>query len=147
MFTLYIFHVYLVLTSPDDFRVLLASIRDKGDCLCPHCLVRKDQISLLGTKADRQRRVQSAREDSERRQAKVSSARRFIYERGLNVNSTRVEAILKPTSLVPTVVRSLVMYLKVQLTVSPRTRSPPAYYHMVFNSTRCSWLICCTKLN
>ena len=45
-----------------------------------------------------------ARHDTVGRCEKVSSARRLIYEQQYVVNTPQVEALLKPESLVPTVV-------------------------------------------
>lgn len=50
-----------------------------------------------------QRRVLS-RHDNPQRRAKIMSARRLIYEDQLAVDTPRVEALLKPESLVPTIV-------------------------------------------
>ena len=45
-----------------------------------------------------------ARHDTVGRREKVTSARRLIYEQQYVVNTPQVEALLKPESLVPTVV-------------------------------------------
>jgi hypothetical protein len=47
-----------------------------------------------------------ARMDDSQRRSKVSAARKLIYEKNLQVNSTAVEKLLRETSLVPTVVRA-----------------------------------------
>lgn len=85
-------------------RVLVATIRDKGACPCPRCLVRTDEIAELGTPADRARRENTARKDDSERQAKVKRALSLIYEGGYVVNSERVDDELKSESLVPTAV-------------------------------------------
>ncbi|KIO07970.1 hypothetical protein M404DRAFT_134911, partial [Pisolithus tinctorius Marx 270] len=33
-------------------KVLLACLKFLGGCPCPRCLIKKDEISMLGTKAD-----------------------------------------------------------------------------------------------
>ncbi|CDO77698.1 hypothetical protein BN946_scf184969.g49 [Trametes cinnabarina] len=83
-------------------KVLLATIRDMGNCPCPRCLVPKDHICELGTSRDQVIRDRKARVDDDVRKAIVQQARDFIMKKGLGVNSTAVEAILKPQSLVPT---------------------------------------------
>ena len=88
-------------------RVLIATIRDKGACPCPRCLVRADQIPEVGTPADRTRREATARKDDSERQSKVARAASLIYDDGYVVNSERVEAELKNESLVPTFVGPL----------------------------------------
>lgn len=82
----------------------MATIRDKGACPCPRCLVRTDEIAELGTPADRARRENTARKDDSERQAKVKRALSLIYEGGYVVNSERVDDELKSESLVPTAV-------------------------------------------
>lgn len=95
----------LHLTSYMLYRVLIASLRDKGRCPCPRCLIEMDNIPALGTEADRRIRQDHARVDSHARQELVTRARDSIYNRGLVVNSKVVDDLLKPESLVPTKVR------------------------------------------
>ena len=47
-----------------------------------------------------------ARHDTSERREKIYSARRLIYEQHYVVDTPQVEAILKPESLVPTIVCS-----------------------------------------
>ncbi|KAJ3548000.1 hypothetical protein NMY22_g1435 [Coprinellus aureogranulatus] len=81
-------------------KVLLATIRDKGLCLCPRCLVSKDKVEFMGRVRDLQLRVSHAREYL---WDKVKKARDYIYKKGRGIKSTFVEAQLKETSSVPTV--------------------------------------------
>ncbi|KAJ3514958.1 hypothetical protein NMY22_g14576 [Coprinellus aureogranulatus] len=81
-------------------KVLLATIRDKGLCLCPRCLVPKDKVEYMGRVRDLQLRVTHAREYL---WDKVKKARDYIYKKGRGIKSTFVEAQLKETSSVPTV--------------------------------------------
>ncbi|KAI0038329.1 hypothetical protein FA95DRAFT_1232934 [Auriscalpium vulgare] len=83
-------------------KVLLATIRDKGRCPCPRCLMTFDDIPNLGTAADMQSRQTAKRYDDGLRREAVSAARDLIYNDGYVVNSTKVEELLKPQSLVPT---------------------------------------------
>ncbi|KAI9067490.1 hypothetical protein FKP32DRAFT_1673036 [Trametes sanguinea] len=83
-------------------KVLLATIRDMGNCPCPRCLIPKNQISALGSRHDMQLRTQSARTDDSSRWYDVAKAHSLIYEKGKGIGSSAVEAILKPRSLVPT---------------------------------------------
>jgi hypothetical protein len=80
---------------------MLASIKYLGQCPCPRCLVRKDQISALGTKLDSRRRDQ-IREDDMSRQENVEMTRGWIFEKGYRVLSAAVGRILSAMSLVPT---------------------------------------------
>jgi hypothetical protein len=68
------------------------------------CLVEKEKIPELGKKLDIRFRTTRARADNLNIVTKVELAREVIYGHGLAVNSTKVETLLKPTSLVPTVV-------------------------------------------
>lgn len=53
---------------------------------------------------DMAQRVTLARVDDNQRRGTIVSARRLIYERNFSVNSASVEKLLKPLSLVPTLV-------------------------------------------
>jgi len=55
---------------------------------------------------DMTQRVSMARMDDNQHRSKVFAARKLIYEKNLQVNSTAVEKLLRETSLVPTVVRA-----------------------------------------
>lgn len=98
-------HTLLVsMTYPQPRRVLMATVRDKGGCPCPRCLIKFNEIPNIGTENDRSvRRTRARRDDPARREA-VEQARNFIYKDGYVVNSAKVEDLLKPSSLVPTMV-------------------------------------------
>lgn len=88
-------------------RVLLATIRNLGDCPCPRCYVRKHEIHKLGTVQDIDLRKTKARVDDEARRGRVTLARDFIYgDHRSTVNSNAVENVLKERSEVPTLVGS-----------------------------------------
>lgn len=82
--------------------MLLASIRDKGRCPCPRCLVPLTQVERLGTVNDMKQRKLLARIDDEIKQGKVAEARDHIYRRNYAVDNDGVETLLKYESLVPT---------------------------------------------
>ncbi|QRV91939.1 hypothetical protein RhiJN_19957 [Ceratobasidium sp. AG-Ba] len=92
-----------ILTYSADYpeKVLLATIRNGGDCLCPRCFVHKASASQMGTPSDMRTR-KKRRIDNEKRRGKVKNARRFIYEPGSAIQSKPVEALLKSESYVPT---------------------------------------------
>ncbi|KIO20788.1 hypothetical protein M407DRAFT_219893, partial [Tulasnella calospora MUT 4182] len=83
-------------------KVLVATIRDLGQCPCPLCLVTLDQVHLLGQVADERIRIVKARVDSTERISKVQSARKIIYQHGYAATNDRSEYFLKPESLVAT---------------------------------------------
>lgn len=83
------------------YRVLLATIRDQGLCPCPRCTTPKIVLDKLGTKIDLKSRVNDVRMYL---RWKILDARTFIYEMALPITGVAVENILKPTSLVPTMV-------------------------------------------
>jgi hypothetical protein len=68
-------------------------------------MVTKGQIWQLGTYQDKRRRETQARKDGPGLRDTISRARSFVYEKGFMVNSIAVDRLLKPESLVPTVVR------------------------------------------
>jgi hypothetical protein len=69
-------------------------------------LIPLSRVHNLGKAMDMTQRVTMARMDDNQRRSKVSAARKLIYEKTLQVNSTAVEKLLRETSLVPTVVRA-----------------------------------------
>ncbi|KAF8204209.1 hypothetical protein K438DRAFT_1964576 [Mycena galopus ATCC 62051] len=83
-------------------KVLIATLCDMGKCPCPRCKIVKEDIPNLGTPADTAVRVEQVRRDDATRRKKVPQARKYIYEDGYVVNSTKVDDLLKPESLVPT---------------------------------------------
>ncbi|KAI0822396.1 hypothetical protein BC628DRAFT_1317041, partial [Trametes gibbosa] len=84
-------------------KVLLATVRDMGNCPCPRCLVLKTDIHLVGTPASMKQRVQHMRTDTPACQADVNAARALIYNQGKGIVSVPVERYLKETSQVPVV--------------------------------------------
>ncbi|KAG8741331.1 hypothetical protein FRC10_002993 [Ceratobasidium sp. 414] len=83
-------------------RVLLATIRDKGRCPCPRCLIPMNQVHKMGMRSDASARVKTQRHDNLKRQKLINQARSLIYEGNKVVSNTEVEDLLQPTSLVPT---------------------------------------------
>lgn len=86
-------------------RVLLASTRDKGQCPCSHCLMPLKKVHNLGTVTDMKQRETLARVDDDARKAKISAARKIIYDKDYAVNNDASESMLKDQSLVATKVR------------------------------------------
>lgn len=82
-------------------RVLLAAIRDKGDCPCPRCFLPKSRFDRLGLKADISARINSVRLYL---RDKIIVARDAIYKLGAPVKGAAAERLLKDFSLVPTLV-------------------------------------------
>lgn len=82
-------------------RVLLATIRDKGNCLCPRCLTMKADFDRLGFLSDASWRISKARTYIRK---KIAMARAAIYNLGSPIKDTIPEAHLKNMSLVPTFV-------------------------------------------
>jgi hypothetical protein len=66
-------------------------------------------VHLVGQKQDRRDRVRLDRVDDDHRQRAIADARSVIYDPKKNyaVDSAYVERLLKPDSLVPTLVRFL----------------------------------------
>lgn len=91
----------------DLIRALLATIRNLGRCPCPRCEIQKVHVGGLGTTVDQQRRNHE-RTDTLSRIGRIDLARKFIFEKGAGVTSTRVENILKERSEVPTHVSEII---------------------------------------
>ena len=93
------------------YRVLIATIRDKGGCPCPRCLIPKQYLPGLGATSDTKLRTEQLRSDTTQRRGKIIQARDFIYNKGYVVNSKNVDNLLKEESYVPTEVRSRFQYV------------------------------------
>jgi hypothetical protein len=89
----------------------MLSLKDKGNCPCPRCLITKKDISQLGTLRDRKRRVENGRKDNDDSLKNIQTARKHIYKKsGAQFTSNTLERMLKPTSEVPTEVRYRAFY-------------------------------------
>jgi len=95
--SLAILHFFLLILG----RVLIATIRYLANCPCPQCFTKKIHAGTLGTRVDDQRRSHS-RVDTQSRQRKVESTRKYIFEQGRGVNSMAVNDILQEDSYIPT---------------------------------------------
>ena len=96
----------------NDFsRVLLAMVRDKGLCPCPQCLTPKAKLNLMGWHND----SRSRRSIRMYMRNLVTKARSLIYDKAIPIMGAAVEEMLKPTSLVPTLVSALSSMLKCSL--------------------------------
>ncbi|KZT38989.1 hypothetical protein SISSUDRAFT_1128360 [Sistotremastrum suecicum HHB10207 ss-3] len=97
--------VYLrVLTYSADYpeKVLIATIRDKGLCPCPRCLVKKKDIGHLGLPEDLRTRNEDLRKNGAQYRSRVSQSRSAIYSQGKGLTSKAVDDLLKEFSEVPT---------------------------------------------
>ncbi|KAG8768938.1 hypothetical protein FRC12_005262 [Ceratobasidium sp. 428] len=83
-------------------RVLLATIRDKGACPCPRCLVPLKHAHKMGTPSDMRMRAKNARRDNLTRQKLIQRARGLINTDGKAVDNVEVQRLLQPHSYVPT---------------------------------------------
>src|SRR6266498_1543035 len=95
--SLAILHFFLLILG----RVLIATIRYLANCPCPQCFTKKIHAGALGTRVDDQRRSHS-HVDTQSRQRKVESTRKYIFEQGRGVNSMAVNDILQEDSYIPT---------------------------------------------
>ena len=71
---------------------------------CPRCLIPKACIHQVGTECDKVQRKLSARINDNVYREKIHEAQVLIYEKNWAVESAPVQRILKPQSLVPTLV-------------------------------------------
>lgn len=81
--------------------MLLATIRDKGLCACPRCSIPRIEFDKLGLAKDSEQRLNTERSAPT---SIVANARHRIYDKGYTVNAAAIERMLKPQSLVPTIV-------------------------------------------
>jgi len=87
------------LISKLDYRVLIATIWDKGLAPCPRCLVPKSRLDKLGLVHDMAIRI---KEFWQYMANKVEAARRVIYDLTKPITGVAVEGHLKEFSGVPT---------------------------------------------
>ncbi|ETW76907.1 hypothetical protein HETIRDRAFT_328118 [Heterobasidion irregulare TC 32-1] len=102
-----IFPWFLTYSADYPEKVLLASIRSLAKCLCPRCLVEKNQVYKIGSKLDMRLHKKMARQDDAPRRHAVEVARKIIYKQGYGIESTAVDALLADKSWVPTWVSQL----------------------------------------
>jgi hypothetical protein len=84
------------------YGTLLACVKYLGKCPCSLCLVEKNQIAKLGTKLDVKMREDKKRVDDKPHWRDIELARKWIYERGMDVGSVHIDRVLGSRSLVPT---------------------------------------------
>ncbi|KAF9532139.1 hypothetical protein CPB83DRAFT_832803 [Crepidotus variabilis] len=80
-------------------KVLLATIKDKGLCPCPRCLIPKSKLNDMGKLNDLKYRAQNPRTYLK---SLVSRAREIIYTQGAKIGGAAVDRLLRATSSVPT---------------------------------------------
>jgi hypothetical protein len=90
---------------------MISSIRDRGYCPCPRCLIPLERVQNMGMARDMRQRITLARVDDDVRRRKVGVARDIIYGKNYAVDSAPVEAILKEESLVPSSVSARIYSL------------------------------------
>ena len=88
----------------------VVGVRATGDFPCARCLAPANEISQMGTSLDRDLRLSRKRVDDASRKKLVEQARKLIYGKNYAVDADKVEALLKPTSLVPSKVRNSVSF-------------------------------------
>ena len=125
------------------FRVLLATIRDKGYCPCPRCIIPKSKFWQVGWWNDIKARVSQARTYV---QDKIIAARDAIYRLGAPIKGVAVERLLKDCSLVPTLV-SLCGILEDSKLTYQRMHLQNACLPLVSSYSRLLSLTLCTSLN
>lgn len=87
-----------------------------GNCPCPRCLIPKHRAHQLATRRDQRQRKTLARVDNLQYRVKISSAREIIYKNNRAVESVAIQRLLKPLSLTPNEVSSLILLFKRPLT-------------------------------
>lgn len=78
-------------------KVLIATIRDKGLCPCPRCLVSKMALDKMGQRRDRTMRGTLRRIPM----VLIERARGFIYDTALPIGGAAVNSLLKASSSIP----------------------------------------------
>jgi len=83
-------------------RILLANIKNLGQCPCPRCMVKLTEVRDLGKEMDRQRHA-NVRKPTRNVLHLVRKARKAVFK-GYKVSDSRIEKLLGGGSRVPTIV-------------------------------------------
>lgn len=134
------FNIYYV-TDPCTHRVVMASIRNMGNCPCPRCKIRLSDAMMVGTASDRQVRQENKRFDDTKRQEAVDAARKAIFQQNLAVDSAFVERQLKDDSLVPSFVSHRCWSKQLLIEFLSRMPFPTAYPNLDLIYFQCFLLI------
>ncbi|KAF9228318.1 hypothetical protein BS17DRAFT_793093 [Gyrodon lividus] len=97
--TRHVFSQFFTYSADYPEKVLLASIKLLGMCLCPQCVVKKAEVSKMGMKAVMQCHA-THRVDDDRHHCHIEQACQLIFDAGMPVNGARVKTILSDESLV-----------------------------------------------
>src|ERR1700720_2643641 len=114
-----------------NVRILIACVRNLGNRPCPRCLIPLSHVHNMGMARDMMQRETMARVDDIHRRSSVNAARRVIYEKNFQVNSTGVENMLRDMSLVPTVasyVHLLIYENNIDLDITECILRPVAFH-------------------
>jgi hypothetical protein len=133
-----------------NIRVLLASIKNRGRCPCPRCLIPKARMQNMGMAQDRQQRITLKRVDDHPRRFSIANARRLIYELNYAVDSKSLASFLNAESWVPTLVSYDLLFHTVAQAwthLHPRMPFPTDSTLWGSISTKCWSSICCMSLN
>ena len=128
------------------YRMLMTCLKYLSTCPCPRCLLLKSQIPRIGSKSDTKDRLKLVRVDSESRRKAVDSARKLLFEKGVNITSTRIKGILDGESLTATRVCFKFLVTSFSL-IFCRMPFLSDYSVTVSIFIRCSLLISSTSLN
>lgn len=114
------------------YRVLLANIRFIGAYPCSRCLVRKDEVHLMGTKTDMANRKKKKRIDNWTHLVfPMQKACKKMFQRGLGVGSDAVQVTLESQSITTTIVSVCFHSLSEDLL---RTRQQSAFTTRLMNN-------------
>ena len=84
------------------FRILISCIKFLAKCMCPQCLSLKSKITKVGSETDMCNWVTLEHVDNEAWCYDIEMVREMLFEKGVNISSSKIDQILGPTSAVPT---------------------------------------------
>jgi hypothetical protein len=111
---LHFFHILLIIQRSKFFshltcywnwhhiRILLAGIKFLGECLCPRCLIKKANVSEMGTEGNMNDCITLRHVDDQAHHNKIDRACKLIFQHGVPVDGKQVKSVLNSESLVPT---------------------------------------------
>jgi len=79
-------------------RVLIANIKNMGQCPCPRCCIHLKEVNDLGKASDSQRRADTRRRHGLFRV--IKKARKAAFN-GFKVSGSRIEVLMQGLSRIP----------------------------------------------
>ncbi|KAF6749791.1 hypothetical protein DFP72DRAFT_1014005 [Ephemerocybe angulata] len=92
----------IVITCPDGKDLLIATVRNQGDCPCPRCATPMVHLNKMASPVDYRSRVAKTRVDNDSRRQLIMKARNMIIpgnrKKGVALSNDHFQDLIKPQS-------------------------------------------------